>query len=82
MRLDGGLLHLLELIGVLEDMGRLLEAFLDIANIGSDGDHQVAAGILDANGIRFIVDDRGTWVESLLRLEDCRQELIVHLDQV
>ena len=82
VRLDRCLLYLLQPVGSFEDVGGLAQALLHIPNICTDGDHQIAAGVLYPDGIRLVVDNRRAFLQSLLGFEDGREQFIVHFDQL
>ena len=82
VRLDGRLLHLMDMIGALEEMVRLGQPCFDVADVGVNRDGNVAFDIVDAHGVRLVVDDRCARLHGLDRVEDRGQHFILDLDQL
>jgi len=82
MRLDRRLLHLRHAVLVLDDEISLGKTLLDVTDAGLDVRRHVALDVVDAPGVRFVVNDGCARLHRILRLQDGGQNLVFHLDQV
>ncbi len=82
MRLDRRLLHLMDAVGALEDVGGFRQPLFHIADGGVNLDGDVALDIGDADCVRFVVNDRRARLHCFQRIEDRRQHLVIDLDQL
>ena len=82
VRLDGCLLHLMYMIGALENMIRRGQPLLHIAVTGVDGDGDVAFDVGHAHRVRLVVDDRRAGLHGGDGVEDRGQHIILDFDQV
>ena len=81
MGLNRRLLHLVDVIGMLENVVSLGKALLDIARFGMNVMDDVALPVMDFVGVFFVVDDGRARFHSLVLVENGRQHLIIHFDQ-
>ncbi len=82
MRLDVGLLHLLDSVFAFVDKGGASQGSVHVAVVDEEMDGHVVLGIMHAFGVRLVVDDRRARLHGCLWVEDGRQHFILDLDQV
>ena len=82
MGLDRRLLHLVHVIGLFKDMIRLRETLFNVANLGLNVMHDIALGIVNVFGIRFVVNHRRAWFYSFVLVKNGRQHLILNFNQL
>ena len=80
--LDVGLLHLLDAVFAFVDKGGVGQGRVHVAVVHEEVDGHVVLGVVDAFGVRLVVDDRRARLHGRLRVEDGRQHLILDLDQL
>ena len=78
---DVGVLLLGGAILSFKDVIGLCPLGFPVATLGLDAVDDVALGIVDAFGVGFVMDDRGSSLHSCDRVEDVGQHLVLHVDQ-
>ena len=81
VRLDCGLLHLVDAVLALIDVRGPGQRGVDVAEVHVQILRHVARSIVDLHGVGFVVDDRRPRLHGLHRVEDGGQNLVLDLDE-